>query len=110
MMRILLAARILPGRDGFGLISENGWWFCILPLADRRQATIDCRGPADDLFKGPVKMGERLEPDRVGDFADTQVAIQEEIFCLFNPGAGDKFGQAQAAGFTELFAKIKPAG
>jgi hypothetical protein len=35
---------------------------------------------AGHFLENAVEMGQRLEADRVGDFADAQVGIEEEVF------------------------------
>jgi len=52
---------------------------------------------------------ERLEPDCVGDFADAQVGVEQEVFRLLDARARDELGKAQARGLAELLAKVKQA-
>ena len=54
-------------------------------------------------------MGEGLEADFVGDFADAVVEIKQELFGLFHADAVEVFGVVQAGDLLEGFAKVEGA-
>ena len=42
----------------------------------------------DNPFEHPVEMRQGLKAHRVGDFADTEILIQQKIFRFLDPYAG----------------------
>ena len=53
--------------------------------------------------------GQRPETTGVGDFADANTGIQQELARLFHPTAGSVFRESHAGLFLEKFAEIAGA-
>ena len=67
-------------------------------------------GLAEGAFEHPIELGERLETDVVGDFADAPARIHELGFGVFQSDAGDIIGKRQARRFLKDLAEVEDAG
>src|SRR5208283_2875620 len=65
---------------------------------------------AEESFENAVEMRQRLTTDFVGDVADPQVGIEQQVFRFLNPHARDVMGEGESRNLSEHFAKVEPAG
>ena len=60
-----------------------GWWgevgrkTLVQPLCSLELLTVICGRPAHQFLEHPVEVRQRLEPDLVGNFAHTQIGVQQ---------------------------------
>ena len=64
---------------------------------------------AEDALKDPVKLGERLEADIIGNLADPPIGIQQFRLGILQAYARDVIGKPHASGFLKHLAKVKHA-
>jgi len=62
---------------GVSLIWDQSGRLHMYPVVRRRLA--------GQFTKNSVEMSQRLKTDRIGDLADPEVRIGEEVFCLLHP-------------------------
>ena len=66
-------------------------------------------GLAQDLFEHAIKMSQRLEAHFIGDFADPQIRVEQEILGSFHAHTGDVIGEVEPGHLLEHLAEIEGA-
>src|SRR4026207_1255650 len=67
------------------------------------------RGLAEDSFKHPVELSQRLKTNVVGDLAYAAVGIQKLTFGIFQTHACNVIGKLEAGCFLKDFTEVKNA-
>jgi hypothetical protein len=67
-------------------------------------------GLAEDFLENAVEVGQGLESNFEGDFADAQIRIQEQVLGILDANARQVIGEIDAGDFFKHFTKVKGAG